>query len=424
MQHTCRIKRTYAAPASKTAGPLALLFNTIVGASCFLLMFQLYLIAPLLPGYVTAFRSPLMEMAIPAFAIPFAISAMGMAFFRALIKQPNRCLSFSLYAMAVGALLLSGAGSAESFLLVRALTGLATGIMLPAAIVAVTRQSNKAMALRSMITLIFFMATGMVFGPCIGGWLNKIIGWPYLYRFIAFVSAGLWFMHLWCSKAHIPTAHKSTAVHEQLPLHIVRQVQYTYAFTFLSGMFHSGVFVWVSVYFHSVYQISEAETANALLVFGLPGLIITILMFVYHWDTKVIRLLYWGLIVTIAGLFIMLLHVPLWMAECLLALMSVGYCFSQPLFIGVLKLPVSGIAAGRLIALGCAALFAGYGIGPLLMGWLLNTGQHIATGSLIVMAIVLAVLSAKVWQPAEIQQRRRLFYARNSTGQVTTSTVA
>jgi len=52
--------------------------DIIPGIACMLLMFQAYLIAPLSPTLAKDFSSTLINLAVPAFAIPFAIAAGGM----------------------------------------------------------------------------------------------------------------------------------------------------------------------------------------------------------------------------------------------------------------------------------------------------------------------------------------------------------
>ncbi|GAA4307971.1 hypothetical protein GCM10023149_01680 [Mucilaginibacter gynuensis] len=218
-------------------------------------------------------------------------------------------------------------------------------------------------------------------------------------------------MLLWLSYLFINNKNQQ-ALHQQQPivkttsgLHIIWAGRGIYTFVYLSGVFHSGVFVWIIYYFSTQYQLDEFQIAPPLLIFGFPGLTITMLMFRYHLDGKVIKILYSGFILTIAGLFVMTANLPLWMAEWLLAIMSVGYCFSQPLFIGILKLPLAGVYAGRLIAIGSGILFAGYGTGPLLMTMLLATNKAVPIVFLVLLILIMATLSRRIWNIPELHKR-------------------
>jgi len=373
--------------------------NIVLGTSCFLLMFQLYFIAPLIPGYFNEFNSTLLEMSIPAFAIPFAFAAAGMVLFPSTIKKPDKWFSLSLLAMSLGSAALSTVKSAEVFLLCRVLTGLGTGTMLPAALIIATRSVDKKKSFINMIAIILYLATGMTFAPSIGGWLNESVGWRYLYQVTGILTAGIWFLYtLFINKNHAHNYRQQYMVKGLSGLQLIRKGKNIYSFVFLSGVFHSGLFVWISYYFTTQYKLNENEIATALLILGLPGYIATLLMLRYHLDAKVIRILYSGLALTIAALFTMMLNVPLWLAECLLAVMSIGYCFTQPLFIGILKLPLGGISAGRLIAVGSGILFAGYGTGPLMMAALINANKDFAIGFFVFLVITMGVLSRKIWR--------------------------
>jgi len=375
------------------------LLNAVLGISCFLLMFQLYFIAPLIPGYLNEFNSTLLEMSIPAFAIPFAITAAGMALFPSTIKKPDKWFLLSLLAMSLGSLVLSTVKSAEVFLFCRVLTGMGTGTMLPAALIIATRSVDKKESFINMIGIILYLATGMTFAPSIGGWLNESVGWRSLYQIIGILTAVIWLLYiLVINKNHAHQYRRQYMVKSLSSLQLIRKGKNIYSFVYLSGVFHSGVFVWVSYYFTTQYKLNENEIATALLILGLPGYIATLLMLRYHLDTKVIRILYSGLALTIAALFTMMLNIPLWLAECLLAVISLGYCFTQPLFIGILKLPLAGISAGRLIAIGSGILFVGYGTGPLLMAALINANKDFAIGFFVLLVLCMGILSRKIWR--------------------------
>jgi predicted MFS family arabinose efflux permease len=370
--------------------------DIIPGIASMLLMFQAYLIAPLLPALSKDFSSSLIHLAVPAFAIPFAIAAGGMVVLKP-AADLHKCFLVSLAALCAGTYLLSMAWSANAFLLIRALTGFGTGAMLPSALLLAIRPHDKQRSLKGMVLIIFALATGMTFGPSLGGWLNGLIGWQGLYRLIGILAALLFLLHCLKDKQEKPERilqyKRKTAKSSAMDW----KNSYIYSFVYLTGVFHSGVFVWISYYFSTQYGLDEFHIATDLFIFGLPGFVVTLLMHYYQLDKKVLSTLYIALGLTIAGLLLLMGNLPLWMAECLLGIMSVGFGCSQPLFIGILKLPRPGISVIERVSKGTGLLFAGYGSGPLIMIALLSVSLGAGTFFLIVLVLALAYSSRRVW---------------------------
>jgi predicted MFS family arabinose efflux permease len=370
--------------------------DIIPGIASMLLMFQAYLIAPLLPTLSKDFSSSLIHLAVPAFAIPFAIAAGGMVVLKP-AADLHKCFLVSLAALCAGTYLLSMAWSANAFLLIRALTGFGTGAMLPSALLLAIRPHDKKKSLKGMVLIIFALATGMTFGPSLGGWLNGLIGWQDLYRLIGILAALLFLLHCLKDKQEKPERilqyKRKTAKSSAMDW----KNSYIYSFVYLTGVFHSGVFVWISYYFSTQYGLDEFHIATDLFIFGLPGFVVTLLMHYYQLDKKVLSTLYIALGLTIAGLLLLMGNLPLWMAECLLGIMSVGFGCSQPLFIGILKLPRPGISVIERVSKGTGLLFAGYGSGPLIMIALLSVSLGAGTFFLIVLVLALAYSSRRVW---------------------------
>ena len=370
--------------------------DLIPGIACVLLMFQAYLIAPLSPTLTKDFSSSLINLAVPAFAIPFAIAAGGMVFLKPAVN-PRKCFLFSLAALCVGTYMLSLATSAGMFLLIRALTGFGTGAMLPSAILLSLRPYEHKRSLKYMVLIIFALATGMTFGPSIGGWLNEIIGWRCLYRFTRMLAALLFLIYFLNDRQERYEGVAPFVIKAAERSRSNRNSRYIYSFVYLTGVFHSGVFVWISYYFTTHYGLNEFHIATDLFIFGLPGFVVTLLMYRYQLDKKVTTILYAALGLTVVGLLALMGNLPLWLAECLLGIMSVGFGCSQPLFIGILKLPRAGLSPIGPVAKGSGFLFAGYGSGPLMMIALISIDLSLAMFFLILLVSALAYISRRVW---------------------------
>ncbi len=387
MQHE-RIKQIFPGP------------DIIPGIACMLLMFQAYLVAPLSLTLAEDFNSSLINLAVPAFAIPFAIAASGMVFLKPAVDF-RKCFLISLAALCMGTYLLSMATSATVFLLIRALTGFGTGAMLPSALLLAIRPDRKKRSLNHSVLIIFALAAGMTFGPSLGGWLNGLIGWLGLYRLISVLAALLFLIYFLKDRKE---SREGIAPFEMKVDPTSRsdwKSWYIYSFVYLTGVFHSGVFVWISYYFTTQYGLDEFHIATDLFIFGLPGFVVNILLYRYQLDKKVITILYVALGLTIAGLLILMGNLPLWLAECLLGILSIGFGCSQPLFIGILKLPRKGASLIRPVATGSGILFAGYGSGPLMMIALVSLDLGAAIIFLILLVLALAYISRRVWKVNE-----------------------
>lgn len=364
--------------------------------ACILVMFQAYLIAPLAPTLAKDFTSPLLSLSIPVFAIAFSMAAAGTAYLK--VNVPIRgYLLLALGAMAVGNYLLSISHTAGFFLLIRALIGLGTGALLPMAILHSVCHSKKPKSLERIVPVIFAVATGMTFSPSIGGWLNGVFGWRILYQCLSILCTLLFTVCLLKRAQKFMPAGTATEKAGDIKT-VAHNAGFIYSFSFLTGLFHSGVFVWISHYFMTQYHLNEFEIATELFIFGLPGFAVSFLIHHFRIDKRMVTVLYAAMGLTILGLILLWGNLSLGLAECLLAVISIGFGCSQPLFVGLVKLPQGRQTLLSPAAHGTSFLFGGYGIGPLVMFALLSI--DISTGLLFLIATVisLAYISLRVWR--------------------------
>ena len=363
--------------------------------ACMLVMCQAYLIAPLAPSLAKEFSSPLIELSIPMFAIAFSIAAALTAYLK--VNFPMRgYLLVALGSMAAGNFLLSISQTAGFFLLTRALIGLGTGALLPMAILHSVCHTRKPKSLERIVPVIFALATGMTFSPSIGGWLNGVFGWRILYQCLSILCTLLLIICLKKVQRNVPiwtTTEKASDVKT-----IERTAGFIYSFSFLTGLFHSGVFVWISHYFIIQYGLNEFEIATELFIFGFPGFAVSFLIHRLQMDKKMISILYSAMGLTILGLLLLWGNFSLGLAEYLLAIISIGFGCSQPLFVGLVKLPQGKKTLLSPAAHGTGFLFCGYGVGPLVMFALLSIDTSTGLLFLILTVIALAYISLRVWR--------------------------
>jgi predicted MFS family arabinose efflux permease len=252
--------------------------------------------------------------------------------------------------------------------------------------------------------IILAIAAGMTFSPSIGGWWNGIFGWRSLYLVLSILCTLLF---IFCSSSKVLNIVPLKAIDGPDPelKNAGNTARFIYSFSFLTGLFHSGVFVWISHYFTSRYRLDEFEIATELFIFGSPGFVISFLIHHFKIDSKTITILYVSMGLTILGLVFLWGELPLKSAECLLAIISIGFGCSQPLFVGLLKLPQGRESLLPPAAHGIASLFGGYGFGPLVMFALLSI--DLSTGLIFLIATVagLAYLSHRVWKKSDSPAR-------------------
>lgn len=364
--------------------------------ACMLVMFQAYLIAPLGPTLSKELNSTLVAFGIPVFAIAFSIAAAGTAFLKLTFRMRGYLLT-AFGSMALGNYLLGNVQSVETFLLIRTLIGFGTGALLPMVILNYICNTKKPKSLDRIVPIIFAIAIGMTFSPSIGGWLNGIFGWRVLYEYLGILCAFLFLICLLSKPINFRSMHshkdKSNGIKAEQ-----RTAVFIYSFTFLTGIFHSGVFVWISHYFTIQYGLSEFEIGTELFIFGVPGFALSFTMHYFQLDKKMITVLYAAMGVTILGLLLLWGNLPLGMAECLLAIISMGFGCSQPLFVGLIKIPQAGKSLLTPAALGAGFLFGGYGAGPVIMFALLAIDISTGLLFLIFTVIALAYISLRVWK--------------------------
>lgn len=375
-----------------------------LAAACFMLMLQVYLIAPLLPAIGNEFHSTLISQAIPAFAIPYGLSALCS------ISLSNRVgrkvmLQWSVWLMTLGCFATASCHSISAFLVVRILAGIATGSILPLALVLIAECYPASARGTRMLIVVFSVALGITFAPVIGGYFNGMIGWRTMYIISGILSL-IVYLRIVLSSFPLPLKIARKPENLSLVWQLSKKIltrgagPYLYAFSFFGGMFHTGVFVWLSFYFTTHYHLGEQGIALVLLIFLFPGLLMVILMAAFSIKTSVKGTLLAGLILVAVCVALLWINVnlPLWLAYLFVLILSVGFNITQPLFIGITTTLHNGRMSNQAVGMGCGILFLGYGAGPMLFVFLVSLGDSPAIIFLALLGLLLSILSFKVWK--------------------------
>lgn len=373
----------------------------LLAGAAFLVMFQAYMVAPLLSDLAREFRiaGKIMGFTIPAFAIPYGLSSF---FYEPLAQRHGRrriILSLILM-MGLGIFLIAMCKYGAVFLVIRILLGLVTGAIIPVSISIVGDLYPSGKRDQPFSWLFLGMAGGMTFGPTFGGYLYPIIGWRWEFIIVGLACMFLFYRAM-AYRHLLPDRHDYRYTGLKIALRKSRRLlakkagKKMYGFIFLNGIFHSGLFVWISYYFDIRYHLADQAAGLALLLFGLPGLLMAVGIGTAtqkYGSGKVILL---GLLLVAVTVGLLVAYTPVWVATLAVAFLSVGYVMTQPLFAGIINNLRNGKTRGLALGLGTCLLFLGYGTGPIIFQYLLGFGLLHGLVMLAILAILLALLSVE-----------------------------
>ncbi len=162
----------------------------------------------------------------------------------------------------------------------------------------------------------------------------------------------------------------------------------TYFFIFFNGMFHSGIFAWLGLYFIQRYHLGDFGVGMALLGYGLPGMLLGPFVGSIADRRGRHRLIPGGLFLGALCAFSLILNLPLLVAGVAVTILSFGFDMTHPLLVGI----VSTLSLRRGLAMGMNAflLFTGFGLGALVFQLLLAWGLTFALGAFAICELVLA----------------------------------
>jgi predicted MFS family arabinose efflux permease len=314
----------------------------ILSAGAFLVCFQSYLVAPLIPALAVEFHAStnLLGMLVPAYMLPYGISTL---FYGPLSDRIGRkpVILTLLAMMVVTTAGVATARTAHQMLAWRLLGGIATGAM----------------------------AGGMAFGSTFGAFLNPIIGWRREFLITALLS-GMTFAfavrlrHCFESKLAGHPLGASEVISGYMNLFSASRAAKGYIYILLNGMFHSGVFSWLGLYFSERYHLGDEGIGLALLGYGVPGMLLGpfIGRVADRYGRKHIIPL--GIVVAAVSAAALIPRSPLIWPAMITATLSLGYDMSHPLLAGIIT-SVNPAQRGLSMGMNAFVLFSGYGLGTL-----------------------------------------------------------
>ena len=351
----------------------------MLSAATFLIFFQAYMVAPLIPRLSTVFgvASQIIGFIVPAYMIPYGVSTLFYGLLSDRLGR-RRIMFASLLAFVVLTALTATAQSASQLILWRLLTGLGASGVVPLALALMGTLFPYEQRGRPLGWLFGAMAGGMAFGSTFGALLEPFVGWRGIFLGVSILGAGVLGLFLPyqrllgdASSAPTGTVRDLLAAYGSL-LRPGRGLR-TYAYVLLNSIFHSGVFTWLGLYFARRYGLGEIGIGLALLGYGVPGFLLgpPIGRAADRWGRRWLVPAGLGTAAVAAGALI--LDVPLVVAALAVTLLSLGYDMTQPLLAGIVT-ALGGKRGGQAMGLNVFTLFTGFGIGSLLFGEVLHLG--------------------------------------------------
>ena len=351
----------------------------VLAAASFLIFFQSFLVAPLIPALSVEFRtSPeSLGLLIPAFMLPYGTSTL---FYGPLSDRIGRKrVILTLLGLTVG--MTAGTATAHTvtaMLIWRILGGAITGGVVPIALALLGDLFPYEERGKPMGWIFGAVAGGMAFGSTCGAFLNPYLGWRNEFLVTAALSGVVlvWALRL---RDHFegrliphPIGLGATLT-GYLSLFANPRAARAYVYILLNGTFHSGVYSWLSLYFARRYGLGDRGIGMALLAYGVPGMLLgpTIGRAADRFGRR--RFIPMGILLAALAAAAYIPRLPLAWPALLTGILSLGYDMSHPLLAGLIT-SVNPRRRGLAMGMNAFVLFVGFGLGPLAFALLLRRG--------------------------------------------------
>src|SRR5665213_1021287 len=250
----------------------------LLSAATFIIFFQLYMVAPLIPSLSSFFKvsEQAVGLIVPAFLIPYGIFTL---FYGLLADKAGTKLiilvSFFLFAIFTALTVFSQ--SIPQLIVWRLLTGIGASGVIPISLAWIGQTYTYQERGRPLGFVFGAVAGGGAFGASAGVFLESFIGWKMLFLGVGTVALLVWII-LYLAYKKMPavqlvkqglTLSKVFQGYKQLLTSL--RGRKAYVFVLLNGIFHAGVYTWLGLYFERNFSLNGWQIGLALLGYGVPG---------------------------------------------------------------------------------------------------------------------------------------------------------
>jgi predicted MFS family arabinose efflux permease len=374
----------------------------VLCAAAFLIFFKSYLVAPLIPSLSSEFHASiqLVGLLISAYLLPYGFSTL---FYGPISDRVGRrpILLALLAAMALTCLGTASAHSIWQLLIWRMIAGVTTGGIIPISLALFGDLYPYNQRGRPIGWLFGAIAGGMAFGSTFGAILNPILGWRVLFLLIG-IAGAIDFAFAWRHRRLLDGTRNQhppgLAVIIQNYWELLRDPRgaRTYGMILLNGMFHSGIFAWLGLYFSRRYGLGDRGIGLALLGYGVPGLFLGPL--IGHLADRFGRriVIPVGLLLAAACAFALIPSLPLAFAAATITFLSLGFDLSHPPLTGIVT-SLNPHRRGQALGLNAFVLFMGFGFGSLVFQLFLRSGFDVAFGVFAIAQCIAGILAIRLF---------------------------
>jgi predicted MFS family arabinose efflux permease len=375
----------------------------LLAAAAFLIFFQSYLVAPLIPALSREFHiaAQVIGLLVPAFLLPYGFSTLVYGPLSDRIgRRPILLVLLALIVIAT-----AGAATARSIgqlMAWRIAGGIVAGGIIPIALALIGDLFPYEQRGRALGWIFGAIAGGAAFGSTCGALLYPLMGWRVV--FLAVAVAGV--IVLFIAFAH-RTLLDSPKLEHPLSINQItgtyiwllrqRRGGRTYAFIFINGVFHSGVFSWLGYYFSRRFELGEAGIGLALLGYGFPGLLLG--PAIGHLADRAGRrtIVPAGMCLAALCALALIPQAPIACAAVAVTFLSLGFDMSHPLLVGIIT-SLDARRRGAAMGINAFVLFTGFGLGALLFQELLRLGLNNALAIFGIVQLTMGLLAIRIFR--------------------------
>ncbi|MBC7846903.1 MAG: MFS transporter [Flavobacterium sp.] len=369
----------------------------ILSAATFIIFFQLYMVAPLIPTLSLFFNtsSETVGLIIPAYLIPYGISTLFYGLLADKIGMKTVTL-LSLLCFCIFTACTALSQSVQQLIFWRFITAVGAGGIIPTSLAWIGQNYKYELRGRPLGWLFGAMAGGGATGSSLGVIMEPFVGWKMLFLGVSIIGAIIWVvLYFGYQKVMMPEPIKNLLTFDKVfygyrQLFVGQRGKRAYIFVLLNGIFHSGIFTWLGLYFQKVYSLDSLEIGLAILGYGVPGFLLGPYIGKLADRKGRRKLLPLGLAISAISVFILAFDIPLYIAAISVTTLSLGYDLTQPLLAGIIT-QVGKERPGQAMSLNVFMLFLGFGLGSYLFGLALQVSL---VDALILFSTFQLVLSA------------------------------
>ena len=373
-----------------------------LAAAVFLIFFNGYMMAPLIPALSREFSVGIQRMGwvVPAYMLTYGFSTL---FYGPLSDRIGRkAVLLTLLWAFIGVTFLAGfAWSFSSLIAIRVLSGLCAGGILPIILALIGDLYPYRSMGRPMGWMFGAVAGGVAFGSTLGAWLNPYLGWRREFLLLSAAEIAVLLViyrrrRLLHSSAKVRLSAGQLASGYWSLVSNARGLG-TYGLIFLNGAFHSGILSWLGYYLVQRFNLNDEHIGRTLLGYGIPGMLLgpTFGRLADRFGRR--RIIPLGFVVASLSALALVNREPLWAVTAAIVCLSVGFDMSHPLMAGIVA-SLDPKRRGQAMGLNAFAIFTGFGMGSLAFQVLMRSGLSLALAAFAAVQMGLAGVALYVFR--------------------------